>query len=420
MKDQASTLILPKAKVIADALPSSITPPVYGLISIVLLGIVAMLSPNFGVAAIAAGIAAFIVAAGAIVFLVLDKTGANRTKWALAAGMLVVLAFIGLGGSGGAYQFTIARAEAQGNYGMAISALQATGQKAPYSTALAQAYLDWGRAEISQHAYAAAVTHLTYLAQSFPTLPQAATALALLPGVHLSWAQYATQQNDPVTAGEQYQILLTRFASSPEAAQAHSAMPGAFLKWGDAEQQAGYYDVAYTAYQLIAQNFPQSAEAPQAHQHAAADLLAWADALTKAHLYGDASIHFTDLAKNYGDTPQGQTAQALLAKGVTVIGRLVRADGKTPVVPYTTVRLSSAWTVSSGTYTAGGQQYYADTDAHGYFEFPSVPPGQYLLEWRSLDSGAFLTLFNGTTPLEIITIRPLESPILPVITTDQK
>jgi hypothetical protein len=49
-----------------------------------------------------------------------------------------------------------------------------------------------------------------------------------------------------------------------------------------------------------------------------------------------------------------------------------------------------------------------------------VPPGQYLLEWRSLDSGAFLTLFNGTTPLEIITIRPLESPILPVITTDQK
>lgn len=404
----------------ARSLPTWLTPTVYGVSGIVLLGIVALLSPNFGVAATAAGVAAFVVAAGAIVLLALDTVRANRTMWALVAGGLVVVALIGVLGSGAAYQYAVTRAEAQGNYGAAVTALQATGAKAPYNTNLAQAYLDWGKAEISQKAYAGAVTHLSYVAQNFPTLPQAATALALLPSVHLSWAQYATQQNDVVTAGEEYQILLTKFASSPEAAQAHSAMPGAFLKWGNAEQQAGYYDVAYATYQLITQNFATAAEAAQAHQQAAADLLAWANALTKAHRYSDAATHFTDLAKNYSDTPQGKTAQKLLAQGETVIGRLFRANGTSPVVPYTTVRLSSTWTVANGTYTTGGQQYYADTDAHGYFDFPSVPPGQYLLEWRSLDSGAFLTLFNGTTPLEIITIRPLESPVLPPITTDQK
>jgi tetratricopeptide (TPR) repeat protein len=403
-------------------LPNWLTPVSYGVFSLVAVGVVAALMPNFGVAAIGGGIAAFVVGAGAIVFLVMDKTPGARLLWGALSAILIVVAIMGMLGSGLGYQYSISRAEAQGNYSAAVSELQATGQKPPYSMSLADAYLKWGKVEIQNHAFAGAITHLSYTAQNFPTLPEAAQASSLLPGVHLSWAQYATQQNDPVTAGEQYQILLTQYATSPEAAQAHDSMATAFIAWGAAEQKAGYYDVAYTAYQLVLTNFPKSPQAAQAHASAATTLLAWATSLTQARRYSEAAIHYTDLAKNYADTPEGKQAISILSKGVQLVGRLFKANGTSPVIPYTTVRLSSVWTVSGSgaslTYSASGQQYYADTDSNGYFDFPSVPPGQYLLEWRNTN-GIFQTLFNNNKPLELVTLRPLEAQLLPPITTNE-
>lgn len=418
-RSQASTVVL---SVAPRTLPRWLTPVSYGVFSLVAIGVIAALMPNFGVAAIGGGIAAFVVAAGAIVFLVMDHTPGARLPWGALSAVLIVVAVLSLLGSGAAYQLAISRAEAQGNYSAAISELQATGQKPPYSTSLADAYLNWGKAEIQQHAFAGAVTHLTDCAQNFPTLPEAAQASSMLPSVHLMWAQYATQQNDPVTAGQQYQILLTQYGTSPDAGQAHDSMATAFIAWGNAEQQAGYYDIAYTAYQLVLTNFPKTSQATQAHTSAATTLLAWATALTQAHRYGEAAVHYTDLAKNYADTPEGKKAIAILAKGVQLVGRLFKADGTSPVIPYTTVRLSSAWTISGSgaalTYSVSGQQYYADTDSKGYFDFPSVPPGQYLLEWRST-TGPFLTLFNNNKPLELVTLRPLQALLLPPIVTNQ-
>jgi tetratricopeptide (TPR) repeat protein len=418
-RSQASTVVL---AVPPRTLPGWVTPVSYGVFSLVAIGAVAALMPNFGVAAIGGGIAAFVVAAGAIVLLVMDHTPGSRLLWGALSALLIVVALVGVLGSGAGYQFAISRAEAQGNYGAAIGELQATGQKPPYSSSLADAYLNWGKAEIQQHAFAGAVTHLTYCAQNFPTLPEAAQASAMLPGVHLSWAQFATQNNDPVTAGQQYQILLTQYATSPEAGQAHDSMATAFLAWGDAEQKAGYYDIAYAAYQLVLTDFAKTPQATQAHASAATTLLAWATALTQAHRYGEAAIHYTDLAKNYADTPEGKKAISILAKGVQLVGRLFRKNGTSPVIPYTTVRLSSAWTVSgsgsSFTYSVSGQQYYADTDGHGYFDFPSVPPGQYLLEWRNTN-GLFETLFNNNKPLELVTLRPLQALLLPPIVTNE-
>ncbi len=402
----------------ARALAGWLTPQNYGVISLAVVGVVALLSPNFGVAAIAGGITSLVVAVGALVFLALDKERAARVMWAVAAVVLVIVGALGLVGNTAAFQLSIAQDESSGNYSGAIAALRSIGKAPPYSSDLAQAYLDWAQQEVKEKAFAGAVTHLNYVVQNFPTLPQAADAQNRLPGVYLAWAQYATQQNDPVTAGQQYAILLTQYASSPEAAQAHDAAGPAFLAWGNAEQQAKYYDVAYTAYQLVAHYFPKSTEAAEAHRQAATDLLAWAQALTAAHRYADAAVHYTDLAKNYADTPEGKTAQGILNKGVQLIGRLLRANGVKPVMPFTTVRLSSQWTVSNGSYVVGGQQYYADTDSNGYFVFPSVPAGQYLLEWRST-SGPFLTLFNGTTPLDVVTLRPLQNLTLPPIITNQ-
>jgi tetratricopeptide (TPR) repeat protein len=398
-------------------LPSWVTPTTFAVAGLALVAVVAIASPNFGVAAIAAGIVSLIVAVVAVIFLVVDQPA--RSQWMVTAIVLAALGIIALLGNGAAYQVAISQAEAHQNYGAAVSELKATGKVPPYSTDLANAYLDWANTEIAAHAYSQAVAHFTYVAQQFPTLPQAATAQAALPGAYLAWAQYASAHNDPITAGENYQILLTQYASSPEASTALSAAPAAYLAWGDAEAQAKYYDQAYTAYSLIAKNFPKSAQATAAHQKAAQVLSDWATALTQAHRYAEAAVHYNDLAKNYADTTPGKAAIKLLQQGVPVIGRLFKADGKTPVLAYTTVRLSSSWNVAGGSYTVSGTQYYIDTDANGYFDFPSIPSGQYLLEWRTT-TGPFQTFFNGTTPLEVITVHPLETVELPPITTTQK
>lgn len=414
----ASTMVL--SSVSARTLPAWLTPVAFGVVGLALVGVVGMIAPNLGAAAIAIGIASFVVAAVGLVFLALDKS--FRLQWAITA---LALAAIGAGallGNGAAYGIAIAQATGQGNYGTAVTDLKATGKAPPFSTDLAQTYLDWANAEVKANAFAAAVTHFSYVAQNFPTLPQAAKAQAALPATYLSWAQYATAQNDPITAGQAYQVLLAQYATSSAATTAHSLAPAAYLAWGDAEFKATYYAQAYTVYTLITKGFPKDTLATTAHGSAAKVLAAWAQSLTKAHLFNDASVHFTDLAKNYGDTPEGQSAQKLLTQGVQVIGRLLRSDGQTPILPFTTVRLSTVWNVPTGNpanYSVGGQQYLADTDANGYFVFPSVPSGQYLLEWRST-IGPYETLFNGDTPLEIVTIRPLDAPTLPPIITNQK
>ena len=414
----ASTMVL--SSVSSRALPAWLTPVAFGVVGLVLVGVVGLVSPNLGAAAIAIGIASFVVAAVGIVFVALDKV--FRTQWAITALVLAAIGAVTLLGNGAAYALAISQAKAQGNYGAAVAELKASGKTPPFSTDLAQAYLDWANAEVTANAFQAAIAHFSYVIQNFPTLPQAAKAQAALPGTYLRWAQYATAQSDPITAGQEYQVLLTQYAASPEATTAHSLAPTAYLAWGDAEFKANYYAEAYTAYTLITKGFPKDASAATAHRDAAKVLAAWAQALTTAHLLTEASVHLTDLAKNYTDTPEGKNAQKLLSQGEQVIGRLLRSDGKTPIIPFTTVRLSTVWNVPSGNpanYSAGGQQYLADTDANGYFVFPSVPSGQYLLEWRST-LGPYETLFNGDTPLEIVTIHPLDAPTLPPIVTDEK
>ena len=414
----ASTMVL--SSVTTRTLPAWLTPVAFGVVGLVLMGLVGLISPNLGAAAIAIGIASFVIAAIGLVFLALDKS--FRSQWAITALILAAIGAVALLGNGAAYGFTIAQSERQGNYGAAVTELKAIGKAPPFSTDLAQVYLDWANAEVQTKAFAAAVTHFSYVAQNFQTLPQAAKAQAALPGTYLSWAKYATAQNDPITAGQEYQVLLTQYAASPEATTAHGLAPAAYLAWGDAEFKANYYAQAYTAYTLISKGFPKDALAATAHTSAAKVLAAWAQSLTTAHLFSDASVHFTDLAKNYADTPEGKNAQKLLTQGVQIIGRLLRSDGTTPIIASTTVRLSTVWNVPAGSpsnYSVSGQQYVADTDANGYFVFPSVPSGQYLLEWRST-LGPYETLFNGDTPLEIVTIHPLDAPTLPAITTNEK
>jgi tetratricopeptide (TPR) repeat protein len=400
-------------------LPEWLSPASAGIAGLVIAGIIGLLSPNFGAGAIFAGLACLVFAALSLGLIAINRDRAARIGYIVTASILAVLGIVALLANSAAYQYSITRAEAQGNYQSAIKLMTSANQSPPYSTSLAEAYLNWGDAELSAKAYDQAEKHLLYVVQNFPTLTQAAQANGKLPGLILTWARYAVNQNDTITAGQQYDLLVTKYAQSSEAASASTEAPPAFLAWGDSLAAKGFYADAYKAYQLIEKMYPKNAVATTEHAHAATCLSNWAKALSDAHRYNEAGPLYTTLAKSYGDTAEGKQAQKLLNQGVQVIGRLLKADGATPVLAYTTVRLSSQWTVTGNTYSAGGNQFLADTDANGYFEFPAVPAGQYLLEWRST-SGPFLTLSDGSKLLEIITVQPLQNLELPIIITNSK
>ena len=401
--------------------PSRFSPTTFTIGGAVVIALAAILSPNFGMAAIVAGIACFVVAIVAIIFVFRTPARDQRMQFAVTTAVLVIVGGAAILSNSVAYQFAITRDAANGNYSGAITAMQAIGKKPPFDTDLANTYLAWANAEVASNAFASATDHLSYVTTNFPTLPQAATAQTRLPGAYLQWAQFASGRGDSVTAGNAYQRLLTQFGTSSAASQAAAAAPAAFLAWGDAALAAQHNDDAATAYQLLTQFYPKSAEAVKSHTHVAKALSASSKQLADAHRYSEAYAQYTLLAKNYSDTPEGLSAQKLLAQGVQLTGRLLKQDGQTPVIPFTTVRLSSKWTVTGSganlSYVASGQHYYAGTDANGYFVFPSVPSGSYLLEWRNT-TGIFLTYFNGSSPLNIVTLHPLENQTLATITTN--
>ncbi len=413
---QIMTIQLPAAQ--KKKLPAWLTPFTFSLGCVAVVGLAAILSPSLGLGVTIGGFVAFVLAAATVALMIMgDAT--DRLKWGGAALALILVGVAGLLSSNAAYHFSVSQEENNHAYDAAVRDLQLLGDKPPYSTDLAQAYLDWGTQEANEHAYQSATDHLTYVVKNFPTLHQADVAENQLPGVYLAWAQYASSQQDPVTAAQEYTILLSQYPTSDAAGQAHTAAPATFLAAGDAYYQAEHYQDAYNAYQTIIKDFAQSPEAKQAHAQTAKVLWDWAQKLSAAHIYDQAAQHYQDLVNNYADTAQGKQAKALLDKGVSVVGRLFQADGKTPVLTHTTVRLSSSYTVQNGFYSASGRQYYADTDENGYFDFPNVTPGRYLLEWRDT-GGLFYTLIKDNKAVILVSVSPLQPVEMAPITTQEK
>jgi len=412
---QISTIKLPVAQ---KKLPGWLTPFTYGLGCVAVIGLAAVLSPSLGLGVTIGGFVAFVLAAATVALMIIGDAS-DRLKWGGAALGLILVGVVGLLSSNAAYHFSVSQEENNHAYDAAVRDLQLLGDKPPYSTDLAQAYLNWGNQEIKEHAYQSATDHLTYVVKNFPTLHQADEAENQLPDAYLAWAQYANTQQDPITSAQEYTVLLSQYSSSNAAEQAHTTAPAAFLAAGDAYYQALRYQDAYNAYQMITKNFAQSPQAKQAHTQIAKVLWDWAQKLSDARIYDQAAQHYQDLVNNYADTQQGQQAKALLAKGVSVIGRLFQADGKTPVMAHTTVRISSAYSVQNGFYSVSGRQYYADTDSNGYFDFPNVAPGRYLLEWRDT-SGLFYTLIKSNTAVELFSVSPLQPVELAPIMTQEK
>lgn len=384
---------------------------------ILLIGLIALFGNTIRTGFIIGSIVAAIVAI--VGFLTSLRKSTERMHWLLAGGGFALLAIIFITTATPVYRLQVNQAEHSGHYQFAADGLTTLGDSPPYSKDLAQTYLDWGNHEIKNDMFQSGFDHLTYVATKFPTLVQSAQAKAALPNALLSWAQYAAGHTDPVTAGKEYIQLFTQYDGTPAAISARASASAAILAMGDTQMQAGYYPEAYASYQFIQTHFPQSSVAGQAHAQTAKDLLTWAQKLANAQRFSDASKEYQLLVTSFADTPEGQSAQQMLSQGVSVTGQMLKSDGKNPVFAYTTIRLSSSWNVASGTYTASGQQYFADTDSNGYFQFPHIPAGQYLVEWRSVQ-GPFDTLISGGKPTLVITVNPLQPLVLPAITTDQK
>jgi tetratricopeptide (TPR) repeat protein len=403
---------------LSQKLPVWWSPIVLGIISAILGAIALYFSPSLRVGIIIASIL-WLVAGGAGLFSFFMGSSGEKTNWIIATVILIILGTGMLIGNT-SIQRAYAKAEIQrGAYASAINDLEALGDAPPYSQDLAKAYYDLATAEIKANNFKSGINHLKYVAKKFPTLPVATQATDKLPDTYLAWARYAKGQNDPITAGDQYAILITEYPNDDATASAKNEAPTVLLARGDALLKNNYYDTAYASYKLILDNFSSSPAATQARTQAAQALLTWAQKLYEARRYVESATEYQELIKNFPETEQGKQAQQILSQGVNVTGRLFKSDGKTPVVGYTTVRISSKWEQVEGSYTASGTQVYANTDDKGYFVIPNVPAGQYLLEWRTT-LGIFQTLFTDGKPAAIISVAPLQPLQLPAITTEQK
>ncbi len=402
----------------------------YLLAAIFVVGLTALVEPDLGAAITTLGGVAL--GLGTIPWLATrGQPWPVRSRWAVVGTLLMVLGVTGFAGSMPAYRLSIRLARVSGGNAIVVAGLRHLGETPPYSQELASAYVQWAQQETRQGNYAAAVDHLDYVETAFPTLPQAELAREQLPDTLLAWAKVAQARGDTIRAGEEYLLLLTRYNAFPAAALAYaqdaagSGPSSALFGWAALAHAAHDYSTSDMIYNQLLQLFPQSDIALRAFDLAATNQFDWAQALNAAGLFDIAAQHYLIVLDTYSDTIAATEARIALSHGVSVVGYLLQSNGVSPVMAMTTVRLSSQYSVlgtttvgAMGTYTVGGNQFLADTNANGAFVFTDVPPGVYLFEWRDTQ-GVYHTRFTGSVPALVVTVRTTPVFINTPIISDQ-
>lgn len=257
-----------------------------------------------------------------------------------------------------------------------------------------------------QHArYEDALERLQRILHDCPTSHAAEAASAQIGHTELAWGEQLLSTGDYADAVVVLVAVERDYAATPLAPAARLDTAAAYEAWATAEEHAGHYASALAKYQTILGRYPDSPYAAAAHTGAAQTLFDWGQWDTRNALYDEAVQHYDELVDLYPGTPQADEATTLLHASQMVVGRLMHGDGS--AASGVTVRLSSEWQFGGGSYTTGGTQYTATTDATGIFTLSAVPPGSYLLEWIGPD-GRYTTFVDASgQPVDVLIVPRL-------------
>ena len=299
-------------------------------------------------------------------------------------------------------------AEAAGHYDQAYMEwrLAGYGKCDPHVTG---ALLRWARTDRDDGHYGDALIRLRRLVRDCSTDPTARQAVEAasdqIGTTELAYGEQLVSTGDYADAIAQFHDVEAEYRTTPLAPAARQNAAAAYMAWADSEEHAGRYASALAKYQAILSQYPDSAFATSARNGAAQALYDWGQWDTRNAHYAEAVQHYNQLVDEYPGTPQADEATTLLHASQMVVGRLTHNDGS--AASGVRVRLSSEWQFGGGTYTTGGAQYTAQTDATGIFTFGAVPPGPYLLEWTGPD-GRYTTFISVTgQPENVVTVPRL-------------
>jgi tetratricopeptide (TPR) repeat protein len=366
----------------------------------------ALLGGDWSAGALAVGIAALVMALGALAIWGVRYLRGRQARSTLV--LATVLAVVLAGGGAGAliavkplHSLQAQNFENQRDWGAALNEFALAGADTPNATNIARIYVEWGKDLLARHDYAGAVARfravLTSYGQSGDPVQQAAGDLFL---AYSSWVR-AGGTNMPYA-----DAIATITAYSASAAcdatcrgNAGLSLAQAHYEYGVALAGAQRYADAITQFQTVLSKYASSPFASQAHLAAAQAYLAYGKQLLTADCPLAVPL-YQKLATSFGDTAQGKQATNALAAPVSVTGKL----SGFPTNPAPSIYLSTQIDPSSFFYS---DDYKGSLDpSTGIFTFTKVAQGNYFLNYQlSQGSSTTYTVVVDKTTRNPITVH---------------
>ncbi|HEU5226493.1 MAG TPA: hypothetical protein VFU49_01695 [Ktedonobacteraceae bacterium] len=332
---------------------------------------IGVIAPDWGLASLRIGLVAGVLSIPAIILWSLLWRAHARHVLARAGVFTVVLIVIGAAGLLSAAPLHRLQGqwfEARGQYGLALSAYQLSGETVASNQTMARITVEWAE-ELSAHQqFAHAVTEL-----------------------------------QPVVASPVIDESL--------GVRARQDIVAAYLAWGNQAQQQQAFQAALTRYQALGQAAYCDASCEvQVHAASAQALLGLAQQLATGQHYDQAVAAYQQLMSGYSDTPEGQEARNALSLPQALKGRLTYPD-TSPAANFQ-VLLASQWAFDSSTQVLKleGQQYQAKTDVTGAFSVPSVAVGNtYMIAWVDTNGHSGTCITTNNQPLYTVHAQPLRA-----------
>ena len=330
-----------------------------------------VIAPDWGSASFRIGLAAAVLSIPAIILWVL-LWRAHAQRIFMRAGVftlvLIVIGAAGLLSAAPLHRLQGQWFEAHGQYGLALSAYQLSGDTAASNQTMARIAVEW--------------------AEELSARQQFGDAIMVL---------------QPVVASPAI--------DEPLAGRARQDIVSAYLAWGNQAQQQQAFQAALTRYKVLGQAvYCDGSCEVQVHAANAQALLGLARQLANGQHYDQATAAYQQLVSGYSDTPEGQEARNALSAPQSLKGRLTYPD-TSPAANFE-VLLASQWAFDASTQVLKleGQQYQAKTDVTGAFAVPSVAVGDtYMIAWVDTNGHSGTCITTNNQPLYTVQAQPLRA-----------